>query len=280
MSLLKKMTDSQTKTLIRWFKNRIRKDRFSGLPLSVLFLIFGYISFHLAGLTEDVITSDSIVYLDHVLASVLDIMRNHQLVEFFLTFTFLGQPLLAAWGIILSLVGLLWTRLTIWLVPFSISVFTSLSLVYLGKNIIARPRPEDPLFPVNSYSFPSGHSTIAVSFYGFLGLIFILESRRLAAKLVILTLTLFLIISILLSRMFLGMHYLSDVIGGLMVGTLSIILGMGVYFWLKQHSTTNTLRNENNLTRKTLFLMALFLLAWIAFEIFGESTLYQDQLSK
>lgn len=182
------------------------------------------------------ITSDSIVYLDYHLASYLETVRTHQLVEFFLVFTFLGLPLFVILGVILSVAGLLWVRLTIWLAPLFVSVSASLVLIYLGKHSIARSRtsrPEDPLFPTHSFSFPSGHSTIVVSLYGFVGLIFVLESKQTISRLTSLISTLVIVTLVLLSRLFLGVHDLSDVIGGLLVGGLSVTLGLGVYFWQK-----------------------------------------------
>lgn len=275
------MTDSQKSIAIQWLKNRIRKDRFNGLTLSILFLIFGYISFLLAGLIEDVVTSDSIVYLDHHLASYLKTIRTHKLVEFFLVFTFLGQPLLVVWGLILSVTGMLWTRLTIWLAPLFVSVATSIILVYLGKHAIARTRPDGSLFPMPSFSFPSGHSTIAVSFYGLIGLIFVLESKKTLFQLAFITSIFFIVTLVLLSRLFLGVHYLSDVVGGLLVGGLSVTLGVGVYFWQK-FITGKEADSTQNISYhwKTLTLITLFFLGWVGFEVLGETTLYQDQLAK
>jgi undecaprenyl-diphosphatase len=271
------MLNIHTDSLLTWLKDRVRKDKFNGLPLSILFLIFGYIAFHLAGLTEDVITSDWIVHLDYRLTSYFESIRYHPLVEFFLIFTFLGQPMLVAIGFILSVIGLLWMRLTIWIVPLLVSVVTSLLLIYAGKNIIARTRPEDPLFPMHSFSFPSGHSAIAVSLYGFVGLIFMLESKRKEHRFVFLTLTFSIVSLIFLSRLYLGVHYLSDVIGGILVGGLSVTLGFGVYVWQKLGNRDMGATNRQQYW-KIIILGILFCLAWGGFEVFGEHSLYHDQL--
>lgn len=269
------MLNIQTDSLLTWLKDRVRKDKFNGLPLSILFLIFGYIAFHLAGLTEDVITSDWIVHLDYRLTSYFESIRYHPLVEFFLIFTFLGQPLLVTFGFILSVIGLLWMRLTIWIAPLFTSVGVSLLLIFFGKNAIARPRPEDPLYPIHSFSFPSGHSTIAVSFYSFVGLIFILESKQKMHRSVLIILTFTIVTLILLSRLYLGVHYLSDVIGGLLVGGISVILGLGLYLWQKFDKGDPGIVSEHRYW-KVIVLGILFCLSWIGFEILGEHILYQD----
>lgn len=275
------MTNPHRNIAIQWLQNRVRTDRFSGLTLSILFLVFSLISFHLASLVEDVVTSDAIVYLDHHFAAYLATIRTHRLVEFFLIFTFLGQPLLIGWGLILSVVGLFWTRLTIWIIPLFVSVMTSLLLVYLGKYVIARPRPEESLFSMHSFSFPSGHSTIAISFYGFVGLIFVLEMQKISTRVILSLLTFVIVVLVLLSRMVLGVHYFSDVIGGLLVGGMAVTLGLSVYFWQK-FSIQKTEKSNINIIRywKVMVLITLFFIGWVGFEVFGEHTLYQDQLAK
>lgn len=275
------MKPTQANQVLNWLKDRVRKDRFSGLTLSILFLVFCYITFLLAGLIEDVVTSDVIVYWDQHLALYLETIRTHQLVEFFLFFTFLGQPLLVVWGLALSIIGLIWTRLTIWIAPLVVSVITSVALVYMGKQALARSRPEGSLFSMHSFSFPSGHSSIAVSLYGFMGLMFLIETKELTTRLVTFTLTFFIVTLVLLSRMFLGVHYLSDVIGGLLVGSLSVTLGLGVYFVQKFNIVKNVKLTENSQYYwKIMVLIAMFLLGWMGFEMFGESFFYQDQLAK
>lgn len=271
------MINLKRNTFSAWLKNRVRKDQFSGLPLSILLLICGYISLNLAGLTEDVVTSDWIVNLDYRIANYFEIRRTHTLVEFFLVFTFLGQALMVAWGFILTVIGLFWTRFTIWISPLIVSVATSVLLVYVGKDVIARPRPEDSLFPMHSFSFPSGHSTIAVSLYGFVGLMFILESKKKFNRAIFFVATIVIVSLILLSRMYLGVHYLSDVIGGLLVGGLSATLGFGVYLWQKMRDK-NTAMVTQQQGWKVIILGILFCLAWIGYEAFGEYNLYQDQL--
>lgn len=273
------MSNRKINAVLAWLKNRVRKDRFGGLPLTLLFLIFGYLSLYLAGLTEDVMTSDWIVHLDHRIASYYETRRTHPLVEFFLMFTFLGQPIMVVWGVFLTIIGLFWNRLTIWISPLIVSVGSSLLLVYLGKQAIARTRPENPLFPMHSFSFPSGHSTIAVSFYGFVGLMFILESKHKLNRAILLVATLVLISLILLSRVYLGVHYLSDVIGGLLLGGLSATLGIGLYLWQKFADSSNGM-DTGQVYWKIIVLVMLFCLAWVGYDVFGEQSLYQDQLKR
>lgn len=83
------------------------------------------------------------------------------------------------------------------------------------KNIFNRPRPEGfRLIQETGYSFPSGHSMISMAFYGFLIYIIYKKVKNPYLKWGSMTLLFTLIVAIGISRIYLGVHYASDVIGG------------------------------------------------------------------
>ncbi len=121
---------------------------------------------------------------------------------------------------------------------FSIRVITiaisSLVLMLLLKQLFQRKRPLSPLLKAaKGLSFPSGHAIMAVTFYGLL--IYILqhaiESSWLRSLVSILLIVLILLIGF--SRIYLRVHYASDVLGGFIIGLLWLIISLAIIKWLE-----------------------------------------------
>lgn len=122
---------------------------------------------------------------------------------------------------------------------FSIRVsavaLSSLCLMFLLKSSFNRPRPAIPvLTEVSGLSFPSGHALMSFAFYGLL--IYVVwhevKSRMLRWTLIVLLLLLIHIIGF--SRVYLRVHYASDVIAGLAVGFIWLVLSLWVLLRLEK----------------------------------------------
>ena len=109
------------------------------------------------------------------------------------------------------------------LVALNLMISTGLNL--LLKNIVQRPRPNEfRLIDETGYSFPSGHSMVSMAFYGFLiYLIYkFVKNKRLKWVLIIILSTL--IITIGISRIYLGVHYTSDVLAGFTISVSYLVI--------------------------------------------------------
>lgn len=97
----------------------------------------------------------------------------------------------------------------------------------ISKLILERPRPMGiGVFNETSFSFPSGHATVALAFYGFLGYLLWRKKKQPLEKRVVLILTTLVILLVGFSRLYLGLHYLSDVIGGYLISTIWLLIGI------------------------------------------------------
>ncbi len=108
----------------------------------------------------------------------------------------------------------------IWL-NLGISVLLNQAL----KFIIQRPRPtEFRIINESGYSFPSGHSMVSAAFYGFLIYLIYKNVKNKYLKWSLITLLSLVILTIGISRIYLGVHYTSDVIAGFLISISYLII--------------------------------------------------------
>ncbi|MBM7703168.1 phosphatase PAP2 family protein [Metabacillus iocasae] len=181
------------------------------LVLSSLFVFLLIVFIHKAPWLE--------VFDRQVLKGVFE-LRKAWLTPIMVFFTEVGSWYLTApiwFGLIIYL---LYKREAVAVAFITLVYFGSRSLNWLLKDLFERPRPQlDQLIEASHYSFPSGHAMNSMAFYGGLILlinVFVPEQNR--AKTVIHLLLLVLISMIGFSRMYLGVHYFTDVVAGFAAG--------------------------------------------------------------
>ena len=93
------------------------------------------------------------------------------------------------------------------------------------KQIIQRPRPVGHrIIDESGYSLPSGHSMVSMAFYGFLIYLIYKNMKNKYLKTALIILLTLLIISIGVSRIYLGVHYVSDVLAGFLVAIAYLVI--------------------------------------------------------
>ena len=110
-----------------------------------------------------------------------------------------------------------------------LSIFSNLVIItilnQLLKRILQRPRPtEYRIIEETGYSFPSGHSMISMAFYGYLIYLIYKYVKNKYIKWISITLLSILICAIGISRIYLGVHYTSDVLGGFLISISYLII--------------------------------------------------------
>ena len=95
----------------------------------------------------------------------------------------------------------------------------------LLKNILQRPRPNEfRIIEETGYSFPSGHSMVSMAFYGYLIYLIYRYVKNKYLKWTLIVLLSILICTIGISRIYLGVHYTSDVLGGFLISISYLVI--------------------------------------------------------
>mgnify|MGYP004515987059 FL=1 len=110
-----------------------------------------------------------------------------------------------------------------------VSIFSNLVIVtilnQLLKGILQRPRPtEYRIIEETGYSFPSGHSMISMAFYGYLIYLIYKYVKNKYIKWTSIVVLSLLICTIGISRIYLGVHYTSDVLGGFLISISYLVI--------------------------------------------------------
>ena len=111
-----------------------------------------------------------------------------------------------------------------------ISVVGAYGTVAILKILIERPRPPLDMQAIieTGYSFPSGHSVAAMSMYGFLAYLLYRDTTSRTVRWLTVSVASALILLMGWSRLYLGVHYLSDVLAGFLVGAAFLYLAITV----------------------------------------------------
>lgn len=150
--------------------------------------------------------------------------------------TFLGKhQFLIPANIILILVLQFLFHESVWAFTYFSTAVSSLLLMFLFKWLFQRKRPADPyFFQARGKSFPSGHAMMSVCFYGLILLQITSAGFSIAAITILSLLIGLLILLIGLSRVYLGVHYLSDVLAGFIIGFAWLMIGSTFFLKLAQ----------------------------------------------
>ena len=110
-----------------------------------------------------------------------------------------------------------------------LSILANLAIItilnQLLKRILQRPRPtEYRIIEESGYSFPSGHSMISMAFYGYLIYLIYKYVENKNVKWILISLLSVLICFIGISRIYLGVHYTSDVLGGFLISISYLVI--------------------------------------------------------
>lgn len=253
----------------KFLKKRLTPDEKFGLDFtigSLTTLIFIYFFF---GIVQDYIGQDPLIQSDLRLINVVQIFRTPLFSSIMIFFTYLGKWETVFLGTFFICLILFLRRRWYQLWTFIISVGIGEILVWIIKNLVERPRPPliNALLPEKSFSFPSGHSFVALSFYGLLSYYLFRLSKNKFQKFLSILFGAIIILSIGLSRIYLGVHWPSDVLASYAVGAawLTTLITM---IEIKKKFNPHPLKTPYLKKKYILGLSIFFSFLWISFIIF------------
>ena len=192
----------------------------------------------LMAVLEDVFTHDALVRVDSSVFHLLQGLRTPVGNAVMIALTELGDAAVMLPLIAVVLGWLLWFRswraAAYWLAAVAFGAGLTLAL----KAGLHLPRPEPIYAGLSRFAFPSGHAAMSVVIYGFLG---VLIGRGISprARVALASSAILLVSLIAFSRLYLGAHWLSDVLGGLAFGTAWVAL-LAIAYLRRSMTSTRT----------------------------------------
>lgn len=184
------------------------------VALGVAIMLFALIA-------ADVVSGGAGTLIDARLSIWLHTHTTARLTTFFVLISKLHSNLYI--GIVTALIcTYLWTKnLRYWVLFLLLSVFGGMLLNVGLKELFVRPRPSfaDTIPRLHTFSFPSGHTMLASVFYGSLCVLLVSRTQSWILRALAIVVALLMIALVGLSRMYLGVHYLTDVMGAIVEGS-------------------------------------------------------------
>lgn len=214
------------KRMVAWLRARLSPGSYLGLQLTVGVVATIGAAWLFGGIAEDVVHRDSPIQVDAIVAQWL---QDHSVAG--LTVAMLAVSRAHEWLPVLSVTALLclylwrvgrreWLQVAVLTVPLGMLLNWGLKLVF------RRPRPTvgDYVQALQSYSFPSGHTVAATLLYGLLAVYLVSIARTWNRRVAVVAVAVGCVWLVAFSRLYLGVHYLSDVLAAMALGLFWVAL--------------------------------------------------------
>lgn len=200
-----------------------------GVAMSLLSFVLFY------KLTEGVLYHQ-VNFFDLTISHFIQSFRTPWLTVVMYFLTFLGGDVIVIGTVLISSV-FLWKKQRSQALFFLFTVMMGFAMNLTVKQLVARPRPANPLYHEMFYSFPSAHAMTSFIFYAVLvfGIFHYTRKKRLS---LIMGLVMIVLVGFIgISRIYLGVHYPSDVLGGFVAGfwwVVTVLLIEKTYFFIQE----------------------------------------------
>lgn len=202
-------------------------------PLAFGLIIAAVFWFSFFGVVQDYIADDPLVQADLRVMFFVQTLREPAYNSVMLFLTYLGNWQVISVGSVVFAILMYLSRQWWWLGAFAASILGEQIISQVAKFTFHRARPnlDNALLAASGNSFPSGHALVAFAFYGFIACYAMAQTRSWWGKTLILASVVPLILGIGFSRIYLGVHWPSDVIASFALGpawvtTVFIVFGL------------------------------------------------------
>ncbi|MDP9241756.1 MAG: bifunctional DedA family/phosphatase PAP2 family protein [Actinomycetota bacterium] len=204
-----------------WLARRMDTSTTRGFLLTIVLVAGGLCGWVFGGLTQDVVAHEEAVNLDPGIERFVIDHRVTWLTDLFRAFTWLGSNAVLI-PVVAALVVYFIARRRNWR-PAALAVAAlagAIALYDIVKPLVGRPRPQaHHLVGVSGFSFPSGHATAVTAVWGMVATL-LLVGAPVRRKVLVGILVALVVILVAISRVYLGVHWYTDVVGGIALGGL------------------------------------------------------------
>lgn len=206
--------------LKEFIKKRLTPDEELGLHLTVGAVITAFFVMLFFQIARDLVMEGEWGAYDTDISLMISLLRSSALDNIILLITYLGEWQVILLGVVTASIILALLKYWRYAAVLWVSVVGGEFFIWLAKDIIGRPRPTSlgALIEESGFSFPSGHSFVAVSFYGLLAYFLFRAAKTNFLKGLITVIGAVIIILIGFSRIYLGVHWPSDVLASFASG--------------------------------------------------------------
>lgn len=190
---------------------------------NILFLLVYMISgLVLVIIIEGLLSGSDLTPLNTVIESVVVRIRTPFLTSFLVLITKIGNPFVFACVAVFLAVLLILKKHIYDAMLFLVAMIVAVVSLTVLKNVFQISRPTSDLYSVVGWSFPSGHATVATTFFFLLSYIFFKKMHTLTQKTMLIAGSVIGTLVICFSRLYLGAHWTLDILAGVALGCLSV----------------------------------------------------------
>ena len=164
------------------------------------------------------------LYVDTLIRNIIPNLRSDFFTKIFKVVTYLGDKYFIAL-LVVAISGILYLKkYKAYAFVNCLNLFNIFVLNKGIKYLVRRERPLDMLVEKDGYSFPSGHSMLSIGVYGLLIYFICKSNMSKKMKTILITVLSIIIVAVGYSRMYLGVHYPSDIFGGYLITAAYLII--------------------------------------------------------